>query len=124
MKVAIGCAVAALVVGVAGAGIGVIGLATAGEANDKADTILEARQVARKVACDADNENAGKINGLNDRSQDLLRDAAAGGNRTPEQQARADQFIAEQIAKYEALKIPLRDCSSQAAIDAYYEEKR
>lgn len=88
-------------------------------AKDALNEFRDSRASARKVGCVADNDTADRINGLNDRTQDLLRDAVAGGDRTPEEQAQALKFLAEQLDKYEALKVPRRDCSD-GAIDSYY----
>lgn len=84
------------------------------------DALRTSRDESRIVSCQQDNDTAERINGLNDRNQDLLRDAVARGDRTPAEQDEAEAFLAQQLAEYEALKVPLRDCSP-AGIRAYYE---
>lgn len=84
------------------------------------DSLRTSRDESRIVACHQDNDTAKRINGLNDRNQDLLRDALDRGDRTPAEQAEAQEFLVQQLAEYEALKVPLRDCSP-AGIRAYYE---
>lgn len=111
--------VVAIVVGCVGIFLAVGARSVANEASAALDAFTASRTEARAIACQADNDTAGRINGLNDRTQDLLRDASAGGDRTPEEQERVDAFLVEQLAKYEALKVPLRDCSPQGIEDYY-----
>ena len=100
--------------------VGCVGIFLANDARTTLDEFAAARSESRVIACRGDNDAAERINGLNDRTQDLLRDAVAGnGDRTPAEQAAADAFLKEQIVKYEALKIPLRGCGPQEIEDYY-----
>lgn len=109
--------------GIVGILLGVLALWAGWRANDAVDQIRAQRTEARLVACHADNASASKVNALNDRTQDLLRNATASNTtRTPEQQARSDAFLADELAKYEAVKVHLRDCSP-AGIERFYSNK-
>lgn len=131
-------AVGALCLGIIGIILGGYGAVTAGDASEdaaaakaravvaeaKADTLLEARNTSRLVACGTANDTAKKINGVIAGVEDTLRIAAAPNpNRSPEAQEKTDAFLAGQIAHYETLKVELRDCSP-AGIAAYYREDK
>lgn len=92
------------------------------EANEAVEALRAQREASRIVQCKADNDTAARVNALNDRTQDLLRTAAMPNNvRTPEQQARTDALLADQLALYEAVKVPLRDCTPKG-IKEFYEQ--
>jgi hypothetical protein len=116
--------VLAIAVGGTGAALAALGLSQSGEALDKADAIIEARDASRIVACGTANDIAKKHNDLVDGVENTLRVATQGnGNRTPEQQARIEAFLAQQIAQYEAIKVAIRDCSPEGLRLYYHEPK-
>ena len=88
------------------------------QAQENLDTFRAERARAAVATCTLDNENAKRVNGLNDRAQDVLRLLASpmegSPPRPPERQAEIDEVLNEQLAAYEALKVPLRDCRSDA----------
>lgn len=87
------------------------------------DAVVEARDASRIVACGTANDIARKHNDLVNGVENTLTLATKGnGTRTPEQQARVDAFLNQQIAQYEAIKVAIRDCSP-AGIKAYYAPK-
>lgn len=88
-------------------------------ANNAVDEIRQQRTASRIVACQKDNDTATKVNALNDRTQQLLRNAVAGGNRTPEQEARTQAFLNSELAEYEKIKVPMRRCDP-ASVERYY----
>lgn len=93
-------------------------------ANHAVDEIREQRTASRIVSCQKDNDTAKLINSLNDRTQQLLRNAVAGGTtRTPEQEARAQAFLDSELGEYQKIKVPLRDCSP-AAVARFYSQKK
>lgn len=93
------------------------------EANILSNKLQDQRDEARIVQCQRDNENTGRINALNDRTQQLVRRAVEEGssNRTPDQQAIAEAFLSSELQKFEEVKVPLRDCSPEG-IEAFYSE--
>lgn len=130
-------ATAALVLGVLGVIVGAYSAVTAGNASEaaaaakaravvaeaKADTLLEARTASRIVACGTANDIAKKHNDLVDGVEETLRLATQTSvPRSPERQAQVDAFLKQQIARYESIKVALRDCSP-AGIEAYYPPK-
>lgn len=89
---------------------------TAQEATRKAqralDAIVVARNESRVASCNNANVIAHKHNDLTQGVEDTLRTIASPTTpRTPEQQARVDAFLAQQITHYESIKIGIRDCS-------------
>lgn len=111
------------IVGAVGVVLALVAWWAADEAQEAADLLRSQRTVARVAACEKDNEIAGKINALNDRTQDLLRVAAApNDSRTASQQERTDRLLADELAKYEAVKVPLLDCSPEA-VERFYERQ-
>lgn len=108
------------IVGAIGLVVAVAALWGAWWAHDAIETIQASRREARLAACHADNDTATKINALNERTQDLLRTAAQPNDtRTAAQQARTDALVADELEEYEAVKVPLRDCSP-AGIREFY----
>lgn len=135
MRLAIGLATGALVIGAIGAGVGVIGLASADDANQKADAaeakadaILVSRDASRKIVCDAFNEQQLRARAGDDRqtrTQFESLAAFAGDDRTPEEEAEVRAYLeglyADQ-AKASEESYPLRDCSPEG-IALFYEGK-
>lgn len=106
--------------GVVGAVLAVPALWAGWRANDAIDQIRTQRSASRIIACQNDNTTAAKVNALNDRTQQLLRNAVAGGTtRTPEQDARAEAFLRSELNEYQKTKVPMRDCSP-AAVERFY----
>lgn len=114
--------VLSILIGTVGTAVGIYGLSLATDAGDRVDAVIEARNNSRKIACESDNDGAERINALNDGFQDTLRIIAAPGDRSPEDQAAVDALLADQLAKYEALKAPIRKCDP-ASLEAYYQDK-
>jgi hypothetical protein len=106
---AAGCGIAVLC-GAVGVVIGIQGNLALGEFEDQ-------RTQARSVSCQAENATAGRINGLNQRLQDTLRAIAEFVGPDPE----VDAFIADQVAAFEVLEVPERDCTP-AGIAEYFED--
>lgn len=105
--------------------IGLVGVAAGFKAQDAVDTVNAQRAEARVTSCEAYNDDlVASVNALNDRTQDLLRTATERNreNRTAEQQAVTDQLLAQELGKYEAIKLTPRDCSPEG-IDAYFKER-
>lgn len=74
----------------------------------------EARDEARAVSCTEANVIAAKHNTLVEGLQNLLYTIAApDGERSPEAQARLDAFVRHEVAKFEPIKIPARDCTPE-----------
>lgn len=92
------------------------------QARHTADQLRTQRSQSRVIACRNENATAERVNKLNDRTQQLLRNAVAGGERTAEQETRAQAFLNAELAEYEAIKVPMRDCSP-AAVEAFYSKK-
>lgn len=86
--------------------------------------INDSRRSSRVAACRSYNKDlVTNVNALNDRNQDLLRNAVNNSTeRTPAQQAATETFLADELAKYEAIKVPKRDCSP-AGLEAFYGSK-
>lgn len=112
--------VVAIALGGTGAALAAQGLNQSGQALDKADAIIEARDASRVIACGTANDIARKHNDLVGGVEDTLRTLAAPSpTRTREQQARIDEFLAQQIAHYESIKVAIRDCSAKGLRDYY-----
>lgn len=93
-------------------------------ANNAVGDIRAQRTQSRVIACENDNATAMKVNKLNDRTQQLLRNAVAGGTtRTPAQEARTEAFLRSELAEYQKIKVPTRDCSP-AALDRLFSQKK
>lgn len=109
----------AIIVGCIGIGLAVDARNTATTARHAAETAQKAldefqasRNESRVASCHDANKIAQKHNDLTQSDEDTLTLAAKGnGTRTPDEQARVDAFLAQRIAKYESLKIEIRDCS-------------
>lgn len=122
-RLAVGAAVAALVFGLIGATFGTVGLLTAGEASDKADTLLESRDTARKIACDEFNaQQARSIHANEAQVREVFRSLTSDDELTPDDQARLDQLFADHDAVIEAA-FPMRDCTPEG-IATYYQEQQ
>lgn len=124
-----------LVVGLAGVGFGIKGTrdahsantaanraqAAAVEAQRLADEIITNRTNSRVVNCHDANTFGSFHNALLDATEGVIRAAGApNGTRTPEEQARTDQFVAENIAALEATRVAKRDCSADS-VNRYYD---
>ncbi len=105
-----------VIAGVLGIGVGCLGLY-------EVDKIYDQRETSRIITCKDQNDTASRINSLNDRSQKLLENAAATGNRTPEEQIMTDLFVSRELAEYEKIKVPKRNCSPDGIRD-YYRSKK
>jgi ABC-type branched-subunit amino acid transport system substrate-binding protein len=107
---------AAFLAGVAG----VIGIFTGVRAQNAVDEMRRQRAEARITACKADNDTAEKINRLGDAFKQIITFATPPNpNRTPEQQMRLEQFVAQADGAVDDAKVDDRDCSP-AGIEAYY----
>lgn len=122
IKVAIGFGVLGLLVGALGLlaadeaqGAADKARAAAEKAQEAIDLVNEQRAQARPTACNADNDTAAKINGLNIQIQSLLTSILSDSSS----QAAVD-FVAEQVAGLEAIKVRYRVCTTEA-IEAFYE---
>lgn len=104
-------------IGVIAGVIGIIGSVVAGVGIHRNNEIF---QQARVTTCISYNEDiAANVNALNDRTQDLLRLAAARSTHpTPEQQA----LLQGQIDAYEKIKVPARDCSPDGIARFFHED--
>lgn len=80
---------------------------------------LEQRTASRRVQCRDQKAAAESVNALNAKDQALLTTIANSPNTSPE----GKTFLEDQIAKYQALTLQVRDCSSQEAIDAYWAQQ-
>lgn len=112
------------VLGIIGIVVGLIGIlgalkaySAAHTAQDAVDLVNAQRSEARVATCHAYNDQVVvNVNALNDASLggwEFLIDAAA-----PQDRARADEFLESLRERFDAVKVPERDCSD-AGIDAY-----
>lgn len=106
--------------GVIGVVAGVIGIIIGGFGLYEVNKIYDQRAKSRVVSCQSDNSTATRVNALNDRDQNLLRTVVKTGSRTPEQQAATEKFVNNELAEYQKIKVPLRDCSP-AAVNKFYQ---
>lgn len=123
MKIATGLAVGALGLGGIAATIGVVGLTTADNANVKVDAVIEARDNARKISCDAANDQQLRSRAGDDRQTRVLFESLAtftSDPDDPEIRAFLERLYADQ-AKASEESYPLRDCSPEG-IARFYEE--
>jgi hypothetical protein len=105
--------------GVVGAILAPLALWAGVQANNAVDELRDQRHASRIIACEKDNDTATKVNALNDRTQQLLRNAVAGGTRTPEQEARTQAFLNSELGEYEKIKVPMRQCDP-ASVERFY----
>lgn len=78
------------------------------------------RAHSRIVTCQKDNETAAKINALGGAFRQVITFATpANPSRTPEQQARVDEFVAQANHAIDGAKVSSRDCSPHG-IAVYY----
>lgn len=93
--------------------------ARSGQKADDAASKLAASAVAageaRKAVCAADNVGAAKLNAVISEDEETLREVIAGPNPRPE----AVDFVNRRIARYEATKVQIRDCSPAGITDFY-----
>lgn len=117
-----------LVFGLTGVGFGIKGTRDAADARGaaaaaqrSADAIIANRTGSRIVNCKDANTFGGFHNALLDAVEGIIR--AVGEprpERTPEQQAAAEKFVADNIAALEKTRVVIRDCSAEA-VNAYYD---
>lgn len=82
------------------------------------------RDSARVAACLSYNRDLAKnVNAVNDQTQALVRDVFTGlpAYKDPTGKALIDHFVDDRDAKFEAVKVPLRDCTPPG-IAAFYSE--
>lgn len=109
--------------GLVGIALSVLALWAGWRADTAINRINSSRAEARVAACNADNAYADKVNALNDRTQELLRAAfAANTSRTPTEQVTAEAFLADELARFDAVRVPARKCDP-ASIAAFYKSK-
>lgn len=102
---------------------GVLSLFVGYQARHTAEQLRTQRAQSRIVTCRNENATAERINSLNDRTQQLLRNAVAGNtSRSPEQEAVAQEFLQRELDEYEAIKVPLRACDP-ASVERFYSKK-
>lgn len=104
-------------------GIAAFALDAARTSQSAVDQVVDQRSDARVTACEKDRDDAVRFNNLLDRSKGLLDDtfnAPRESPRTPDAQAAVDAYLADQFAKYDALRTPVRKCDRQS-IEDYYE---
>lgn len=111
------------IAGIIGIVLGVLAIVLGAIAVRAISEINESRRESRVASCESYNRDlVTNVNALNDRTQQLLVAAAAGGNRTAEQQARTDLFVSEERAKYERIKLEPRDCTP-AGLERFFSRK-
>lgn len=92
----------------------------ADQAQNAIDAVTQARNEARVVACQSDNDHVTGTNNLVVAMEGVIALVnAPNPDRTPEQQTQIDKFIQDSIAELETAREDLRDCSPEG-IDAYY----
>lgn len=124
MKVWRFAGMAGLALGVLALPVGVLGAWAGLAAQDANEKTNSNRAEARVTACVAFNRDvAANVNALNDRGQELLQNIVNDGRerRTPEQQIAVDEVLRREVAAYEELKIPDRDCTPRGIAEFYNE---
>lgn len=111
----------AVLAGVIGIAIGLAGVNTAGDARDTLAEFLAERTESRAVSCQAENNTAERLNALNATVGTIVQSVnTPNPDRSPEQQAVIDHFIAQALDELEHALVPLRDCSPEGIAD-YFE---
>lgn len=106
--------------GIIGLVAGIIGTIAGFRAQIAIDEMRHQRSEARITACRNDNDTAEKINHLGGALKQIITFATPPNPaRTPEQQMRAEQFVAQADGVVDDAKVPPRDCSP-AGIEAFY----
>ena len=103
--------------------VGLVGVFAGFRAQDAIDKANASRDEARIARCRADNDVASKINHLGDAMRNVVNLAVPSNpERTPEQQARVEEFLANSNAALDEARVPARDCSPEA-IEEFYEQQ-
>lgn len=108
------------VLGVIAIPLAVAGIVAAIQANHAVDEMRAQRDQSRIVLCQRDNDTAIKINKVSGAVDKIVTFATPSNpNRTPEQQARVEEFVQQAKTALDGAKVTTRSCTPRA-INAYY----
>lgn len=106
--------------GIVGLVAGIVGTIAGFRAQSAIEEMQRQRAGARVTSCTNDNDTAEKINHLGDALKQIITFATPPNPaRTPEQEMRAEQFVAQADGAVDDAKVSERDCTP-AGIEAYY----
>lgn len=98
---------------------GIVGIVIGTRGNHALDEMRDQRDQSRVTSCQNYNDDlVANVNALNDKTQGVLRSALAAN---PNATAQGREFVANQVAEFEKVKVPRRDCSPKG-IAAYYHD--